>query len=151
MASSECTDRITSYLNSAGITLNLYKAGTIFYVGLNIFFGVWLTIHLLNTKKMLSKFNTPINLFTIQMATVLFLYFLLNIITGAIMFFGLKPVTGAYTFSQKMVISNCGLGENMIDSVALFCLWTAAILVGVKYKKTALRIHAAVFEANIEK
>jgi hypothetical protein len=48
-----------------------------------------------------------------------------------------------------MTITDCGLGSRLISVVNIFLLWTAAVLLGVKYKMTALKIHSAVVELNV--
>ncbi len=53
------------------------------------------------------------------------------------------------TFAQKMIITNCGIGQGYLVSTANMLLWTASLLLGVKYKMTAYRIHSAVCELNV--
>ena len=48
-----------------------------------------------------------------------------------------------------MTITNCGVGQNFLISTANFLLWTTSLLLGVKYKITAYRIHSAVCELNV--
>ena len=49
-------------------------------------------------------------------------------------------------FAQKQAIDNCSLGYKVTDSIATFTLWSAACLLGLKYKMTAHKIHTAVKE-----
>jgi len=48
-----------------------------------------------------------------------------------------------------MAIDNCSLGLNILQTIDCYLLWTAAILLGVKYKMTAYKIHSAVVELSV--
>jgi hypothetical protein len=47
------------------------------------------------------------------------------------------------------MIDNCSLGYKITDSIGTFTLWSAACLLGLKYKMTAHKIHTAVKEQNV--
>jgi hypothetical protein len=50
------------------------------------------------------------------------------------------------TFSQRIVIQNCGMGYKMLAVFSIFLLWSAACLLGLKYKMISHKIHVAVSE-----
>ena len=85
------------------------------------------------------------------MSSTLFAYFVVNIFMGFVNLMGLTAPKDPLSFAQKMVISYCALGAQLVDTCGLFLLWFAAVLVGIKYKHTSLKIYAAVCETGVAK
>lgn len=92
--------------------------------------------------------------FTAGMNALLFVYTLGCFMSSAILLrgFSAKHIGTFYTepnFAQKMAIENCAMGMRIWSQVNVFFLWTAAILLGIKYKMTALKIHSAVIDCQV--
>jgi hypothetical protein len=56
---------------------------------------------------------------------------------------------GKPNIAQKICIENCSMFYYVINSISFFTLWSAACLLGLKYKMTAHKIHIAVSEHSL--
>jgi hypothetical protein len=87
--------------------------------------------------------------FTAGMIALLAVYALGCFLASAILLKGfsqkhIDTYPSAPNFAQRLSIDNCAMGMRIWSQANMFFLWTAAVLLGIKFKMTAQKIHSAV-------
>jgi hypothetical protein len=51
--------------------------------------------------------------------------------------------------AQTLIISECGLGLRLDTTIGIFLLWTAAVVLSIKYSMVAQKVASAINEHNV--
>lgn len=115
----------------------------------SVYFG-WLCFFVYKQYTQSSK----VTWFTAGMTILLAVYALGCFLASAILLKGfsqkqIATYPSAPNFAQRLSIDNCAMGMRIWSQANMFFLWTAAVLLGIKFKMTAQKIHSAVIDCQV--
>lgn len=143
---SDCVDQLTDEISKNGKDVKQTKIIMSIYLVLELLQFLWLCyyVHLQYVRQVRST------LFTRTMSALLFTTSMISIFDASIMLRVLNPhdipsyLAGNTNLAQRMCINNCSMSYYLLTTTSIVTLWSAACLLGLKYKMTAHKIHMAV-------
>jgi len=143
---SDCVNQLTAEISKNGKDVKQTKIMMSIYLVLELLQFLWLCyyIHLQIVRQVRST------LFTRTMSALLFTTSMISIFDASIMLRVLNPddipsyLAGNTNLAQRMCINNCSMSYYLFTTTSIVTLWSAACLLGLKYKMTAHKIHMAV-------